>query len=138
MQPRNKVGDETMSSHRMRSICLALGAAGLLSVIGCGFLTGLSPAGTGTLRLLITDRPFPVDMVTSAVVTITEIEVHATSQPTSQPGENENEQEGDDDNDSGDRSSSEDHPGATGQGNGNGGVIQDATSQSSGDEGEFI
>ena len=71
-----------------------VGVLSLLAIFGlqpmsCGILSSLTGAGgTGTLRLLVTDKPFPVDLITSAIVTITKIEVRqATSQPTSEPAE---------------------------------------------------
>jgi hypothetical protein len=42
---------------------------------GCGLFSGLFSGGTGTLRVLITDKPFPTSMVCSAIVTIERIDV---------------------------------------------------------------
>ena len=54
--------------------------AGLLIVALC--ITGLvgsgcnsEPQGQGTVRILVTDKPFPVDLIQSAVITITKIEL---------------------------------------------------------------
>ncbi len=58
-----------------------------LVVAGCpGILSGLNE-GNGTVKLLITDKPFPVDLLASAEVTITSVEVRAAAAepPSTQP-----------------------------------------------------
>lgn len=58
---------------------MRLGIAGLVLLFvfgmfkGCGILP--FPGGTGTLRLLITDKPFPYEFIETAIVTLTRIEV---------------------------------------------------------------
>lgn len=45
---------------------------GILGWTGCNVV---SDTGTGTLRVLVTDKPFPVEFIEEAVVTITRVEV---------------------------------------------------------------
>src|SRR5438045_9105790 len=47
--------------------------AGLVVLHGCVGFPGSN--GSGTLRLLITDKPFPFELISEASVTITKIEV---------------------------------------------------------------
>jgi hypothetical protein len=55
-----------------------------LTMTGC---PGNAPGGTGTVKLMITDKPFPVDLLASAEVTITSVELRAaeTEAPSTQP-----------------------------------------------------
>ena len=55
--------------------------------VACNALSWSVPAGNGSLRLLVTDKPFPFEFVTSALVTLTKIEVRQVT--TSQPAEDE-------------------------------------------------
>lgn len=69
--------------------------AGVMMVVGCNSLTSLPPEGdpvSGRLKILITDAPFPFDMVEEALVTITRIEVHYSGD-----GADDEENSGDDD-----------------------------------------
>ncbi len=52
----------------------AVPAAALLVVAGCNMLTGFGTP-TGTLRVLVTDKPFPYQLIEEAVVTVTRVEV---------------------------------------------------------------
>jgi hypothetical protein len=62
------------------TVSLAL-AAVLLG--GCGW-----QGATGTINLQITDAPFPVDLISEATVTITEVKIRsAASQPSDEPAE---------------------------------------------------
>ncbi len=62
--------------------CMVLGSvlsATALMMTGCGEPpannSGGSGGGTGTLRLLVTDKPFPFEFIEEALVTITRIEI---------------------------------------------------------------
>ena len=105
----------------------------LLPVISCGNFLGFSSGGTGTLRLLVTDKPFPFDFVTSALVTITRIEVHATSQPASQPDDDET-----DDDQPGDADKSSHANPGQGGGSAGGGASTSTETQSDSGDGGFI
>jgi hypothetical protein len=78
---------------KRRLVCLSIFSLIILTALqptGCGLMQ--MGGGTGTLRLLITDKPFPLEFVNSAMVTITTIEVHqTTSAATSQESDNESE-----------------------------------------------
>jgi hypothetical protein len=59
---------------------LAVLAAFVLAPIGgCGDDSAVAPAGTGSLRMLITDSPFPFECVTEAIVSLEWIEVRVAS-----------------------------------------------------------
>lgn len=56
---------------------LMLGIAGAFSALQCNNAPPSGgAAGTGTLKLLITDKPFPFDLIDEALVTITRVEIH--------------------------------------------------------------
>lgn len=68
-----------MQRNRKLRLGVLVVLAGVMTAAGCSSLTGLLPDGdpvSGRLRILITDAPFPFDMVEEALVTITRIEVH--------------------------------------------------------------
>ena len=52
----------------------AVPAAALLVVAGCNMLTGFGTP-TGTLRVLVTDKPFPYQLIEEAVIYVTRVEV---------------------------------------------------------------
>jgi hypothetical protein len=61
-----------------RTLLCAIASVGvILGFGGCPAQNGSS--GTGSLRLLVTDKPFPFEHITSATVTITEVRAHRTS-----------------------------------------------------------
>src|SRR5262249_30866673 len=72
---------------RVSATLLLVCAAMFCATGGCEALLGVRPAGgTGTLRVLVTDKPYPYDFIQEALVTITRVEVRlASSQPASQP-----------------------------------------------------
>lgn len=64
-----------MTRLRIHPCLLALIAFALVPIGSCGNLSGLLPGGKGTLRVLVTDTPFPTSMVCSAIVMIDRIDV---------------------------------------------------------------
>lgn len=59
-------------SRRIRSMPLLAALFGLAAMVGCDML---GSSDTGTMRVLLTDAPFPFEMVESANVTIERVEV---------------------------------------------------------------
>jgi hypothetical protein len=58
----------------------------LFTIYACNNDSGLDPNGKeGTIMVRITDAPFPIDMVDSAIVMITKIEIRSTSSDTGNP-----------------------------------------------------
>lgn len=70
-----------------RSALCLLASMGVF--FGLGGCPG-TPSGTGSLQLLITDKPFPFDHVASATVTITEVRAHRTDGGDENENANEN------------------------------------------------
>lgn len=72
-------------SARLAAIC---GCILVLAWTGCDQFASSGTVGSGGLKLLITDKPFPFEFITSAVVTLTRVEVRQAepaSQPATQP-----------------------------------------------------
>jgi hypothetical protein len=65
---------------RTRTLCAwAVGLVVPWSTVLVGCPGGLAPsAQTGTLRMLITDKPFPFEFIDQATVTLTKVEAHQT------------------------------------------------------------
>lgn len=67
---------------------------------GCDFVPSDGAVETGTLKMLITDKPFPFEFIAEASVTITRVEVRAADDSgegdTGEAGDNDNEDEGED------------------------------------------
>ena len=84
-----------MQRNRKLRLGMLAALAGVMISVGCGSLTGVLPNGdpvSGRLKVLITDAPFPFDLVEEALVTITRVEVHYAGD-----GANVEEEGGDDD-----------------------------------------
>jgi hypothetical protein len=60
---------------KLTLLAVMFGFSGLLLGAGCPGVLSDSVPGTGTLKLLITDKPFPIDLLSSAEITITRVEV---------------------------------------------------------------
>ncbi len=68
-----------MQRNRKLRLGVLVVLAGVMTAAGCSSLDDLLPDGdpvSGRLKILITDAPFPFDLVEEALVTITRIEVH--------------------------------------------------------------
>lgn len=63
-------------SYRAFAICLFGLIACVLASLGVTGCDGRGAAAAGELKVLITDKPFPFDLVKEATVTITRVEVH--------------------------------------------------------------
>ncbi|RIK68965.1 MAG: hypothetical protein DCC65_02210 [Planctomycetota bacterium] len=59
----------------VRRISFVLACLGGVVLVGCGIVPGFFGGATGTLRLMVTDKPFPVEFIDEALVTITRIDV---------------------------------------------------------------
>lgn len=102
-----------MARLRIHPCLLALIAFVVVPIGSCGIFSGLFPGGTGTLRLLITDKPFPTSMLCSAVVRIERIDVRlahtddddSASQPSDDANEPPEDDAADTEDDAADRSS---------------------------------
>ena len=58
-------------------LTFAVAALTLTALIhGCTPPSADTNTGTGTLQLLVTDKPYPVDLITSAEVSVSEVRVH--------------------------------------------------------------
>lgn len=68
---------------------VALAAAPLL-LVGCDGLSGLF-GGSGSVRLLVTDKPYPYDFIASAVVTVTRVSLRVADAEEGDDNENDNE-----------------------------------------------
>src|SRR5262249_56595357 len=78
MMSRTRPTNQEISPRRWSLALYGLGlcAAIILPVLSCA----TSPTGgIGKLRLLVKDKPFPLDMISAATVTITKIEVRQTT-----------------------------------------------------------
>ncbi|MCZ6815849.1 MAG: DUF4382 domain-containing protein [Planctomycetota bacterium] len=68
-----------MQRNRKLRLGMLAALAGVMIAVGCGSPIGVLPNGdpvSGRLKVLITDAPFPFDLVEEALVTITRVEVH--------------------------------------------------------------
>lgn len=75
-------------SNVWRGLRLSFAFLPVFSVLACNFLG--SWGATGRLRVLVTDSPFPVDMIERAEITITRVEARLTTQSAeSQPADEE-------------------------------------------------
>lgn len=61
--------------YRTLAICLSGLIACVLPSLGVTGCDGKGLGGTGELKVLITDKPFPVDLIEEAIITITRVEV---------------------------------------------------------------
>jgi hypothetical protein len=62
-------------TYRTLAVCLVALIACVLSSLGVTGCDATGPGGTGQLKVLITDKPFPFDLVKEATVTITRVDV---------------------------------------------------------------
>lgn len=64
------------TTKRLWTLTVMLGIVGALSALRCDIAPPPSGnSGTGTLKLLVTDKPFPFDLIDQALVTITRVEI---------------------------------------------------------------
>ena len=73
----------------LRSMLLSCATAGLcLTAVQCDVAPGglYNAKGTGSLRVLITDKPFPYDMIDQAIVTITKVDIRRTGSEVCETG----------------------------------------------------
>lgn len=82
-----------------------LGGFAVLMLLGSFVGLGCNRNATGRVRLLITDKPFPVDMIESAVVTITKIELRRSGGDAGDDQDDSDENENVNDNSSGESQS---------------------------------
>jgi len=68
-----------MKTHRTTRqwmiVPLMFGLMAAVSTTRCNNAPSSGGGGTGTLKLLVTDKPFPFDLIDSAIVTVTRVEV---------------------------------------------------------------
>jgi hypothetical protein len=62
-----------MCKYAIKVVTIAAAIVACSWPISCGMFSPLP--GTGTLKLMVTDKPFPVDMITEAAIKITRIEM---------------------------------------------------------------
>ena len=94
-----------MNARALTGLCCGLALVSALLLAGCTFPSDQSPSdgvadgggqsgGTGTLRVVVTDKPFPFEFISQALVTITSIEVRVGED--TEGNENDNGGEGND------------------------------------------
>lgn len=74
-----------MKIHKQRGLVWVLGLMACVALTRCDVTTGPSDDGssspTGKLRVLVTDKPFPVELIEGAWITITRVEVRRADEP---------------------------------------------------------
>jgi hypothetical protein len=63
-------------SARVRVVFGVCAGLGILLILGCNPDSLAVVGGTGTLKVLVTDKPYPFEFVREATVTVTRLEVH--------------------------------------------------------------
>jgi hypothetical protein len=68
-----------MKSHPLfgfRSVALAVGFVAGMFFVGCEAQPEPASSGTGKVKLLVTDKPFPFELIEEASITVTRVEAH--------------------------------------------------------------
>ena len=81
---QGKVGIGVCSSLCLLSIMISIVSGSLFA--GCGLFPRFEP-GTGRLRVLITDTPFPIDLIKQATITVTRVEIRTAEEETDDASE---------------------------------------------------